>query len=146
MKTYLKDLTPEEVIRRLKAGEVLIEDDSKTITKLVEGVWCTYCPDGSIWLNDGFNLNEKQYNYFETPDELKLEVGKCYKTRDGRKAYIFIKPIKYGIDYFEGVIIGELKHFTWTESGLYVEQELNPEFKVLNNLDLISEWSDDDVA
>lgn len=140
MKTYLKDLTPEEVIRRLKAGEVLKEDDSKTITKLVEGVWCTYYQNGSIGLNDGFNLDSdaRQYYYFETPDELKLEVGKCYKTRDGRKA--FVSSIMLDSEFpFLGIIENCAKTENWLENGKF--NIYQPE----NDLDLISEWSDDDV-
>lgn len=139
MKTYLKDLTPEEVIRRLKAGEVLKEDDSKTITKLVEGVWCTYYQNGSIGLNDGFNLDSdaRQYYYFETPDELKLEVGKCYKTRDGRKA--FISDYNSATKYFRGAVVEFLDLVIWTNDGMYLYTTKE------SNLDLISEWSDYDV-
>ena len=137
MKTYLKDLTPEEVIRRLKTGEVLKEDDSKTITKLVDGVWCTYCQNGAIVLNDDFILDSdaRQYNYFETPDELKLEVGKCYKTRDGRKAFVY----KYDNPVFQGVLVESDGLLSWGKDGrVFISRE--------DDLDLISEWSDDDVA
>lgn len=92
-KTYLKDLTPDEVIRRLKAGEVLI-------------------------------------------DELKLEVGKCYKTRDGRKAFISFKTK----DCFCGAVAESPDLFDWSENGKYMYKENEVGY------DLISEWSDDDVA
>lgn len=139
MKTYLKDLTLEEIIRRLKAGEVLKEDDSKTITKLVEGVWCTYYQNGSIGLNDNFILDSeaKQYNYFENPDELKLEVGKCYKTRDGRKAFISTQSM--ADKKFLGVVVGCNSCWSWFNDGCYKIDKSESSF------DLISEWSDDDV-
>ena len=136
MKTYLKDLTPEEVIRRLKAGEVLKEDDSKTITKLVEGVWCTYYQNGSIGLNDGFNLDSdaRQYYYFETPDELKLQEGKRYKTRGGYMAFL----AEYGEDsYFYGSVKGYCIGFHWRCDGKHDSK---------SSFDIVAEWGDDDVA
>lgn len=136
MKTYLKDLTPEEVIRRLKAGEVL-RDEERVSTKLVEGMLFTYY-DNRIILNSSVFIDDvaKENLYFETPDELKLEVGKCYKTRDGRKAFVYLEVG----DYFRGVVEGDDKIYVWDGKGQYSNRAMEC------RLDLISEWSDDDVA
>lgn len=39
-KVYLKDLQPDEVIRRLKAGEVAKVEDSEYVFKFIDGMLC----------------------------------------------------------------------------------------------------------
>lgn len=134
MKTYLKDLTPEEVIRRLKAGEVIKNEQEKNIIKYIDDVLCNFCENGTVEYNTNFWICNCSY-YFETPDELKLEVGKCYKTRDGRKAFVYLEVG----DYFSGVVEGDDKIYVWNEKGEYSNRAMEC------RLDLISEWSDDDA-
>lgn len=136
MKTYLKDLTPEEVIRRLKAGEVVENEKCKIKYKIIEGVLCGLWTDGGIDYNARIISDKEKGWYFETPDELKLEVGKCYKTRDGRMAFVNFKDNKIS----SGVIVGSLDVFSWKEDGTYLHTAID------SNYDLISEWSDYDVA
>lgn len=138
-KTYLKDLKPDEVIRRLKAGEVLKDKDSKTIVKIVDGFICAFRSNGEFTINDGVfsDCDTRELQYFETPDELKLEVGKCYKTRDGRKA--FVSYYDKNKNEYLGCIQDEDVVVYWCENGLWYENEES-------NEDLVSEWSDDDVA
>lgn len=133
MKTYLKDLAPDEVIRKLKAGEVLTDEQNNGKIKYIDGVLCYFCANGVIEYNVKF-YSQSDY-YFETPDELKLEVGKCYKTRDGRKA--FISSYNSSTKYFKGAVIDFLNLAVWTENALYLYASEE------SNLDLISEWSDD---
>ena len=135
MKTYLKDLTPEEVIRRLKAGEVVKHDNGNYEKKLIEGIICTFFNSGGFVVNDALSDNSSEY--FETPDELKLEVGKCYKTRDGRKAFI---SIQNKLDKkFSGIFVGCNSCCAWFNDGCYKIDKSESSF------DLISEWRDDDV-
>lgn len=84
MKKFLR--TPEEVVQAL-------QERNKVQTDYME-----------YWLSKGifFSLNKKDgyvcinsnvlfipdCMYMEEPEPLKLEVGKFYKTRDGRKAWI----------------------------------------------------------
>ena len=42
MKTYLKDLTPEDVIKRLKNGEVVYGNGS-WIYKMIDGIIWAFC-------------------------------------------------------------------------------------------------------
>ena len=133
MKTYLKDLKPEEVIRRLKAGEVLKDEHINSQIKYIDDVLCYFCENGVVEYNANVWSCNINY-YFETPDELKLEVGKCYKTRDRRKAFISSYE---GI--YIGIVVGEDTLTKWFANGKYQNNEEHP-------LDLISEWSDDDVA
>ena len=137
MKTYLKDLTPEEIIKRLQAGEVVNFEEYSTKIKMIEGVLSSVFQDGTIRLNVSLDLFDERC-YFETPDELKLEVGKCYRTKDGRKA--FISSYNSSTKYFKGAVIDFLNLAVWTENGMYLYASEE------SGLDLISEWSDDDVA
>lgn len=140
MKTYLKDLTPEEVIRRLKAGGVVKYPDSKLEIKMIDDVICRFSEHeivyGTFLTVCTYGAGCSEY-YFETPDELKLEVGKCYKTRDGRKA--FVSSYNSSTKYCRGAVIDFLNLAVWTENGLYL-------YATESGLDLVSEWSDDDVA
>lgn len=45
MKTYLKDLTPEEIIQRLKNGEILHPVNPDFYIKMIDGVLCKYFND-----------------------------------------------------------------------------------------------------
>lgn len=137
-KVYLKDLQPDEIIRRLKAGEVFKEEKGNYEKKLIDGIICTIYANNKYIIND-YLISNDETSYFEEQEELKLEVGKCYKTRDGRKAFIASK--NNNSDYpFWGIIEGYTKGEIWQENGKY--GALWKE----NRLDLISEWSDDDVA
>ena len=140
MKTYLKDLTPEEVIRRLKAGEVVKceTDECEPMEgqyKMIDGVICGFFEDGDILYGSGISVSQDNGFYFETPDELKLEVGKCYKTRDGRKSFV---SFKNSDAYFRGTVVGDFEYISWQENGKH-DYSTNG-----HPLDLISEWSDED--
>lgn len=136
-KIPLKDLQPNEIIRRLKAGEILKEFKSKNYVKVINDVICTFYENGDISINDNliFNIKNEPLMYFEEPEELKLEVGKCYWTRDERKA--FISCYIADIDRYLGIICGEKSVRTWSHSGLCSRDN--------SDKDLVSEWNDDDV-
>lgn len=133
-KTYLKDLKPDEVIRRLQAGEVVRYDNVTATSKLIEGFLCDVFTDGDYRIGSYISARSQPQAYFITPDELKLEVGKCYRTRDGRKA--FVSYYVSSINKFVGIIHGENTTRTWGLNG-----ECST---VCMNNDLISEWRDDE--
>ena len=135
-KVYLKDLQPDEVIRRLRAGEVVKDEKIKEIIKMIEGILSFVSPFGNIRLNIILNPLCPDY-YFEEPEKLKLEVGKCYRTRDGRKA--FVSSYSSSSKYFRGAVIDFLNLSVWTEKGLYL-------YATESGLDLVSEWSDEDAT
>ena len=139
-KVYLKDLKPDEVIRRLKAGEVIKHTRGNYEKKLIDGFICTIFNSGRFVINDYLTndyLTNNESACFEEPEEFKLEVGKCYRTRDGRKA--FVSSYNSSTKYFRGAVIDFLNLAVWTEKGLYL-------CATESGLDLISEWSDDNVA
>lgn len=137
-KIPLTDLQPNEIIKRLKAGEILKEFKSKTHIKVINDVICTFYENGDISINDNliFNIKGESLMYFEEPEELKLEVGKCYRTRDERKA--FVSCYIADIDRYIGIICGDKSVITWSPKGLCSRDN--------SDKDIVSEWSDDDVA
>lgn len=136
-KVYLKDLQPDEVIRRLKAGEVVkCETDEhepmKGQYKMIDGVLCGFFEGGDILY--GAAIEQDNGFYFEEPEKLKIEVRKPYKTKDGRKAFISVVDDMYAY----GIIEGNSVVTTWGHNGVCDTDD--------DGGDLISEWSDDDVA
>ena len=128
-KVYLE--TPEAVIKALKDGKE-VRDKYGSICKLVDGIIISK-------LNNFFEIGKpirsvnKPYILEEEP--LKIEVGKFYKTRDGRKAFVYAK---IGIDcpyHFCVVKAGKLDAYNVNEEGKQAADE--------QPLDLIAPWKDD---
>lgn len=87
MKRYLK--SPEEVVQALKDGKV-VESEGYSY-KLVNGVICSFYKQGYYKWNVGGAIFQSDEPYVDEPEQLKLEVGKFYKTRDGKKAFVYAK-------------------------------------------------------
>lgn len=82
-KRYLK--TPEEVIDALQAGKKIEAGDFEY--RLVgEALIAINKTDKSWAVNAGIYSDD--IPFIDEPEQLKLEVGKFYKTRDGRKAWV----------------------------------------------------------
>lgn len=80
-KRYLK--TPEEVVDALKAGKKIEAGDFEY--RLVGEVLIAINKTDKSWaVNAGVYSDD--IPFIDEPEPLKLEVGKFYKTRDGRKA------------------------------------------------------------
>lgn len=138
MKTYLKDLTTEEIIKRLKNGEILHPVNPDFYIKMIDGVLCEFYNNelhfinmqvGSVYRPDS---NEGYDFYFETEEYLTFEEGKFYKTREGKKAYIS----RITTTYIYGIITGKTSMDTWNLDGMHW---IN---KDPHKNDLISEWED----
>lgn len=133
MKTYLKDLTPEEITQRLKNGEVVKMEHSASYIKMIDGIMVRFYPLHKPYINAPINLDNDDF-YFETEEPLTFEEGKFYKTRDGRK--VFVSCIINGdFPLVRGVIQGEECITSWYLSGEYEQC-----FK--NDVDIISKWED----
>lgn len=82
-KRYLK--TPEEVIDALQAGKKIEAGDFEY--RLVGEVIIAINKTDKSWaVNAGIYSDD--IPFIDEPDPFKLEVGKFYRTRDGRKAWI----------------------------------------------------------
>lgn len=84
MKVYLE--TPEAVIKALKAGKVIKDEDGYSY-KLVDGFIVATDKNDFIVGDSIFSINTP---YILEEEPLKIEVGKWYETRDHQKARCFI--------------------------------------------------------
>lgn len=93
-KIYLNTLTPEEIIKRFKNGDVAkyeCEDDDPREAMLIDGfIVKKYLARGkSVFeISSGIYIDENDDYYFEEQEEFKVEKTGKYKTRDGRIAYV----------------------------------------------------------
>lgn len=131
MKTYLKDLTPEEIIKRLKNGEVIKIKDSKEYFKMIDDVICRFFDYGDVGIGSLLYAGPDDA-YFEIEEPLTFEEGKFYKTREGKKAYIS----KITTTRFYGIITGKTALDTWNLDGMHWRD------KSPHKNDLISKWED----
>lgn len=118
MKRYLK--TQEEIVKELKNGKELFCDvfGRHYKYKMIDGVVFKY--NGDVWVMNGC-LDSSDKPYVDEPEQLKLEVGKFYKTRDRKKAFVFAE--RKCIDkklWFSYVIIGDYRGvLICTKEGYY---------------------------
>ena len=128
-KVYLE--TPEDVINALKEGKV-IQDDTGYSYKLVDGFIVNTVGNNFIVGDNVFSRN-KPYILEEEP--LKIEVGKFYKTRDGRKAWVVSRQKSEHYPYIIAVL-GKVDAYAVTKDG-----------RVYNDrpyaYDLVAPWEND---
>lgn len=85
MRKYLN--TAEDVIKALRDGkEVKLEDGGEGRISIIDNFVVKNTNNG---YHINYTINQRDKPYIEEEDKLKLEVGKCYKTRDGSKAHCF---------------------------------------------------------
>ena len=130
MKTYIKDLTPEEIIKRLKNGEVFKSRLRSDEIKLVDGVLFMKKEDGSVIINPRFEITSDLY--FETEEPFEIKEAGFYKTRDGRKVFVS----KIYDDCIIGLIDGEEELQNWNLNGFVFNDKRE------ENQDIISKWED----
>lgn len=136
-KLPLSTLKLDDVIRRLLNGEVAYAINNCKYF-MIDGVLC-YEHYGITDINVILFGKDLEYTYFKLPDELKLEVGKRYVTRDGQMAFITFLHTDSGVDIYEGVIVGEPEIYCWDVYG-----RLNMDLNV-SGKDIVSEWRDKDA-
>ena len=89
--------------------------------------------NGKITINPSI-LFEPNHIYTYDVEPLKLEVGKFYKTRDGKKAFVYGK---IGIEYpypFYVALIGKLDTYNVNAEGKHTDDR--------HPLDLIALWEE----
>lgn len=126
-KVYLE--TPEAVIKALKEGKV-IKDDNGYSYKLVDGFIVSTYKNHFIVGDNIFNIDNHPYILEEEP--LKIEVGKWYKTRDHQKARCYYSGTAtafFSIDN-DSTPIG-----VYLNGRLYEDRE--------SSLDIIGPWKED---
>ena len=124
MKKYLNSL--EEITKALKEGNDVFDNGTNTYFKLVDGLLIRF-ENGKTYIGAQIFFCPRTYYCYEE-DPLKLEVGKLYKIRDSRKAFICLVNDEY--------VYGCIEHWSklckWNRDGGRVDGP--------DNTDLIEEW------
>lgn len=129
-KRYLR--TPEEVIDALQAGNTLT--DGITTWKMCKG-WLVRYGKRNGW-SIGDTITSCYDVYIKEPEPLKLEVGKCYKTLDGRKAWVVeYLPTEYTFP-FRVAAQKEYSIYTVTKEGRRYSE-------CVSGLDLVAPWEEE---
>lgn len=130
MKEYIKDLTLDTVIERLKQGQRVVSDTHMASIELIDGILVGR--KGKEWIigQSISSMDDFAEWYFERPQpQLEIKTGKFYTTRDGKKAYVFAKNSsgKYNVAIEDG------EAYSVFEGGYYSEDEETEK-------DLIAVW------
>ncbi len=99
-KIYLNTLKDEEVIERLKNGGVIHSEGNNCKIKMMEGVIVTKFKDVTQF-GMGFTVYSHNDYYFEEDEKFEIKETGLYKTRDGRKAFVYRidKNLSFSVDY-----------------------------------------------
>lgn len=140
MKKFLN--TTEEVIKELKNGKTVYEADYPFYYyKMIDGIICgkigKYAQlsiNLSIYMDAKYYIEEEEKPLtIEEERSLTIEVGKCYRTRNGKKAFCYYKG-EYKL-YPNHIVISNVGCHTCTEGGLIAEGEEN-------DMDIVDYWED----
>lgn len=131
-KRYLK--TPEEIIDALQAGKTLHNKYSKWV--LYNGFIMRKDKNSDNWaINDALCSRFDDEIYIEDPKPLKLEVGKFYRTRDGRKAWVMECTDMKGAFPFRVATQRECSTYVITKDGRRY-------FEDTDGTDLVAPWEE----
>lgn len=129
-KRYLN--SPEEVIAVLKEGEKVQTDYMEYWFS--KGVFLSLNKkDGYVCINSNV-LFIPDCMYVEESKPIKLEVGKFYKTRNGRKAWVIACQQSFHYPYIVA-ILGDPCSYTVLENGSFSEARTSPD-------DLVAPWEE----
>lgn len=131
MKKYLK--TVEEVMRALKEGKT-VKNENGDAYVLKDGLIVQTFLGNLLSLNATIFFDENLYA--EEPDEqLKIEVGKFYKTRDGRKAFVYANTDEEVYYYWAVIVNSGGGPFRCTVDGRFC-------YSVKSANDLVASWEE----
>ena len=135
MKRYLNSV--EEVLKALK-DDIIHDSNDGSFYKIVDGNICHFFKSGLQIINSGISIRETEINkyYTEESEPLKFEVNRAYKTRNGKKVYLFkiFKNNEYEL-YFVG---GDGLNFWTFKNGMF---SAIPMIKSEN--DIIGYWEEE---
>ena len=137
MKRYLK--TPEEVIDALRAGKVLTSDEEKSTWTMYNGVIVRKKKEKEYF--GKWSIGNAIVDYFDVyvnePEPLKLEVGKFYKRRDGKKVVVLGKNPNHSDCFSYRVMAMEYNSFAY-----WVTVAGQVSIGITNDEDLVAPWEE----
>lgn len=114
-KVYLNTLTPEDIIKRLKDGEIIkIKEYEDYCFKMIDGVIC-YITDTNTYIQHQIDSSDTDL-YFEEQEEFNVEKTGRYRTRDGKTAYVSF----VGKENAYGIVDGFQTDFHWYKDGSHL--------------------------
>lgn len=134
MKRKIKDFS--DFMECIKAGKKVTDVIFNRSYFLQNGYICYKDEDDYEQYNAYIDSYELQQMEVEEQEPLKIEVGKFYKTRDGKKAYCFYKEEANRTYPNQFVIDGKSGYETCTDGGLLFKYEEN------HRDDIIGYWED----
>jgi hypothetical protein len=127
MKKYL--VTPEEVIKALKEGKN-VKSETGCCYKMIDGVISVSGRNG--WCI-GTHINDAERPHIEEVAPLKIEVGKFYKTKGNKKAYVYLD---YGNGLFRAVCDCYTNSYCIDDKGEYTS------YPKVDKLNIVSLWEE----
>lgn len=116
----------------MKEGKVVLDRAGNKYKKINGFIAVSYIGGG--WGLNAFIGNNEGF-YIEEPEPLKLEVGKFYKTRSGKKAFVYTRRSSPYFYPFYVVIIGKIDTYCCTVDGKYSTNEESAK-------DLVAPWEE----
>ena len=130
MKRYLK--TPEEVMQALKEGKTVKNEYGYTYELIKDAFIVQTFKEKIRSINTTIFFDEDYY--IDEPEQLKLEVGKFYKTRERKKAWVV--SYKQGLRYpYSVAVLGEVGTYTVLGNGCCYENHTTPQ-------DIVALWEE----
>lgn len=135
IKVYLN--TVEDLTKALNEGKTLIDDNNNKYKKINSILVC-FLPSGAYINGDILCVNQRKY-YYEEKEPLKIEVGKFYKTRDGKKVICAYKSksAKDVRPYFFSSVGGDEIFSMWTTGNGFCRDE-----EKTYKEDIVDYWED----
>lgn len=115
-----------------RLGKIIRDKDSQW--KLHKGFIARKDNVFDAWVVNDCLCSSQTDIYVEESESLKLEVGKFYKTRDGKKAWVISQA--QGLRYpYNVAVFGNTGIYNVLENGCFCEDKTSPE-------DLVAHWKE----
>lgn len=134
-KIYLKGMSVEEIIRLLKEGKEIKYENTTVKTKMIEGVICDFEEDGECFtIGSSFVSLDIDKAYIEEEEKFEITETGLYKTRDGRKAFVYRidKNDFFSVNY----VIENAICTSATKHGLNISNNKESDF------DIVAKWEE----
>lgn len=115
-KVYLRDLTAEDITKRLQNNGVVYYNPN-IYYKFVNGVFCKFFKTRCVKINAVIDMGVLNNFYFEEQEPLTIEVKGFHKIRDGHCAICYAIQKDALVYPCKVAVIGEYQTFRTTKTG-----------------------------
>lgn len=129
-RTWVKDLSIQELSKRLKNGENVYHDQDEGFIAIVDGLMMKWKNGEAVEINPTFRP-QNPHLYFLDEELFQLKEGKEYETKSGNKAIITFDSGEMGYPY-RGIIIGFPHLCCWDVNGkIEIKAGCSAEFDIV---------------